>query len=119
MSKQFLKDAFGWGVTLWLIGYILGMILFAFVPAGLIGWIIFPIGTVLTIYILLKKIKGETLQYYFLIALIWTAIAIIADYFLIVKALNPPDGYYKLDVYLYYALTFLLPLIIGWKKRTK
>jgi hypothetical protein len=32
----------------------------------------------------------------------------------IVKAFNPPDGYYKADVYLYYALTFVAPLSVGW-----
>jgi len=35
----------------------------------------------------------------------------------IVKAFKPADGYYKLDVYLYYALTFALPLIVGWRKK--
>jgi hypothetical protein len=34
----------------------------------------------------------------------------------IVKLLNPADGYYKADVYLYYALTFISPLIVGWWK---
>jgi hypothetical protein len=31
---------------------------------------------------------------------------------------KPADGYYKLDVYLYYILTFALPLIVGWRKST-
>jgi hypothetical protein len=48
----------------WLIGYALGMILFALVPANLIGWIIMPIGTAITFWIALKKVKGGTLQYY-------------------------------------------------------
>jgi hypothetical protein len=29
---------------------------------------------------------------------------------------HPPDGYYKPDVYLYYVSTFVLPLIVGWRK---
>ncbi|HEY1303237.1 MAG TPA: hypothetical protein VGF24_06790 [Vicinamibacterales bacterium] len=37
-------------------------------------------------------------------------------YLFIVKALKPADGYYKLDVYLYYALTFLIPVTVGWKE---
>jgi hypothetical protein len=45
MNRQFLKDALAWGIARWLIGYALGMILFALVPANLIGWIILPIGT--------------------------------------------------------------------------
>jgi hypothetical protein len=31
--------------------------------------------------------------------------------------LSPAGGYYKADVYLYYALTFISPLIVGWWKR--
>lgn len=43
----------------------------------------------------------------------WTLIAIIFDYFFLVKLLKPADGYYKLDVYLYYSLTFILPVVAG------
>ncbi|MGE5624192.1 MAG: hypothetical protein ACM3ZT_01435 [Bacillota bacterium] len=50
--------------------------------------------------------------------MVWTALAVALDYLLIVKLLKPTDGYYKPDVYLYYALTFLLPLLaFGWKTR--
>lgn len=35
----------GWGFVLWLIGYALGIMLFAFVRPSLIGWIITPFGT--------------------------------------------------------------------------
>jgi hypothetical protein len=45
-----------------------------------------------------------------------TVIAIVFDYVFLVKVLNPADGYYKLDVYLYYVFTLILPLIIGWLK---
>jgi len=44
-------------------------------------------------------------------------IAVIFDYLFLVKMFKPTDGYYKLDVYLYYILTFLLPLIVGWRKK--
>lgn len=118
-DKQFYKDAFGWGFILWFIGYILGFIFFAFVSPNLIGWIIMPIGIIITLFVLLKKIAKESLQHYLSIAIIWTLIAIIFDYFLLVKLFKPADGYYKLDVYLYYLITFLLPAIIGWKKNRK
>lgn len=118
MNKQFLKDAFGWGFVLWLIGYVLGFALFFAVPPGVIGWIIMPIGLVITLWILFKKIKGEAFLYYLKLAIVWILIAIVLDYFFLVKALNPADGYYKLDVYLYYALTFILPIVVGWRKST-
>jgi hypothetical protein len=119
MNRQFLKDAFGWGFVLWIIGYALGMILFAFVPTSLIGWIILPIVTVLGLWIAFRKVKGDTLQYYGLVALVWVLIAVVGDYLFIVKALKPADGYYKPDVYMYYALTFAIPLFAGWKRTSR
>lgn len=111
-----LKDTFGWGFTLWLIGYVLGIILFMIVPPSILGWIIMPIGTIITLWVLLKKIKSTGFQYYLMLGVTWTLIAVIFDYFFLVKVFKPADGYYKLDVYLYYMLTFVLPLIVGWRK---
>ncbi|MCX9081560.1 MAG: hypothetical protein OIN83_05125 [Candidatus Methanoperedens sp.] len=117
MTKQFAKDAFGWGFILWLIGYALGILLFTVVPLSLVGWIIMPIGTIITIWVLVKKIKADSFRYFALLAVIWALIAVVFDYFFLVKVFKPEDGYYKLDVYLYYTLTFVLPLIVGWRKK--
>lgn len=117
MTKQFYKDAFGWGFLLWLIGYALGIALFAVVPQNLLGWVIMPIGIIITLWVLFKKVKADSFQYYALLAVVWVLIAIVFDYFFLVKMFNPADGYYKLDVYLYYALTIMLPLIVGWRKK--
>ncbi len=116
MNKQLFKDAFGWGLILWLIGYVLGILLFKAVSAALLGWVIMPIGTIITLWVLFKKIKSNSFQYYVLMAIVWVLIAIVFDYFFLVKMFKPTDGYYKLDVYLYYALTFVLPLIVGWRR---
>lgn len=116
MAKHIFKDAFGWGFILWLIGYALGIMLFSVVPLSMIGWIIMPIGTVVTLWVLLKKVKGDSLEYYFLMAVVWVLMAVVLDYFFLVKAFRPADGYYKFDVYLYYALTFVLPIVVGWRK---
>ena len=118
MTKQFLKDGFGWGFILWFIGYMLGILLFAVVPVGLLGWVIMPFGILITLWVLLKKVKGDSFRYYILIATVWTVIAIVCDYLFLVKVFKPADGYYKPDVYLYYALTLALPIFIGWKKDT-
>lgn len=117
MNRLLLKDMLGWGFLLWLIGYALGMILFSIVPHSMIGWIIMPIGIIITLWVLLKKIKGKSFQYYLFLAVFWTLIAIIFDYFFLVKAFKPADGYYKLDVYLYYTLMFILPVVVGWRKK--
>lgn len=118
INKHLLKDSLGWGFLLWFIGYGLGILLFTIVPIWMIGWIITPIGTGITIWALLKKIHAPSLTHYVWLAIVWTLIAIVCDYFFLVKAFKPADGYYKLDVYLYYALTFSLPLVVGWKKIT-
>lgn len=118
MNKQLLKDTLGWGIILWLIGYVLGFLLFFAVPSSLIGWVIMPIGIIITLWVLLKKIKSRSFKYYLLLALVWTLVAVVLDYFFLVKMLKPADGYYKLDVYFYYALTFVLPLIVGLGKRS-
>lgn len=119
MNKPLLKDSFGWGFILWLIGYLLGIVLFFVVPPALLGWVIMPIGTIITFLILTKKIKGPNFQYYIFVACAWTLIAVVLDYFLIVKTFKPADGYYKLDVYIYYLLTFIMPLAVGWWKKGK
>jgi len=116
MNKQLLKDGVGWGVGLWLIGYALGIALFPVAPANVLGWIIMPIGIVITLWVLFKKVRGESLGYYAKVAVIWTLIAIIFDYLFLVQVFHPADGYYKLDVYLYYVLTFVLPLLVGSRK---
>jgi hypothetical protein len=110
---RLLTFAVGWGLGLWLIGYVLGIVLFPFVPVAFIGWIVTPIGVPITIWVLLK-VRHEPPRFYLLLSFVWTSIAVLFDYVFIVKAFNPSDGYYKPDVYVYYALTFLLPLAIGW-----
>jgi hypothetical protein len=113
-GKIFLNTVF-WGFVLWLFGYVLGFVFFAFVPKDLIGWYIMPFGVVFSFWILLKKIKREEFMCYFGLGLIWTIMAIVLDYVFLVKLLKAVN-YYKLDVYIYYILTFVLPMIVGWYK---
>lgn len=119
MSKKIIIDTVGWGVVFWLIGYLLGIILFFFIPPSLLGWFIMPIGITLTLWVLLKKITSNSIKYYLLLGVVWTLIAVLSDYFLLVKVFKPIDGYYKLDVYIYYFTTLFLPVIVGWMKILK
>jgi hypothetical protein len=118
MGKKIFKDGLGWGFLLWLVGYLLGILLFMVAPQTLLGWLIMPVGTILTLWVLLKKVKASSLRDYLSISIIWTLLAIVLDYFFLVRVFKPQDGYYKLDVYLYYTLTFSLPLVIGWYSKT-
>lgn len=116
-GKIFLNTIF-WGFILWLFGYILGMVFFALVPKELIGWCIMPIAIIVTVWVLVKKIKRESFTCYIGLGVIWTIMAVALDYFLLVKLLKAV-GYYKLDVYLYYFLTFALPVAVGLYKFRK
>jgi hypothetical protein len=117
MNKQLMKDGLLWGFILWLFGYLLGIVFFAFIPNQFLGWAIMPFGITLTLWVLFKKISKKMFREYVVLGVIWTVIAIICDYFQLVQVFKPQDGYYKLDVYLYYLLTFLLPSLYGYIKK--
>ncbi|MBS1494959.1 MAG: hypothetical protein JST55_15715 [Bacteroidetes bacterium] len=119
MDKELLQDSLGWGFILWLIGYVLGMTLFFVVPTYAIGWVIMPVALAITLWVLFKRVKADTIHHYIIIAFVWAFMAIVLDFLFIVKALNPPDGYYKTDVYIYYLLMFFLPLIVSTQKIKK
>lgn len=106
-----MRRAIVWGFLLWLFGYILGFVFYAFVPQNLLGWAIMPFGILATLWVLAKKLSRLTSRQAIATGLAWVLIAIVCDYLFLVKVLHPADGYYKLDVYVYYALTFFLPLL--------
>ena len=113
---KILLNTLFWGLILWLFGYILGFVFFAFVPAETIGWYIMPFGVAATLWVLIKRIKREVFTCYIGLGVIWTVIAVVFDYVFIVKLLNSA-GYYKPDVYLYYFLTLVLPIAVGYYKK--
>jgi hypothetical protein len=118
MSLKFLiRDVLGWGLLLWLAGYLLGFAFYAVVPVALIGWLVMPFGIALTCLVLWKWVRIEQWSGAVLLGVGWSAIAVICDYALIVKLLAPPDGYYKLDVYLYYLLMLALPVAAAGLRR--
>jgi hypothetical protein len=115
---KILLNTIFWGITLWLIGYILGFVFFTIVPKEQIGWYVMPLGILITLWVLAKKIKREKLMCYFGLGIIWTFLAVILDYVFLVKLLKAND-YYKLDIYLYYIITLILPILFGIKKFSK
>ncbi len=120
MDKQIiLTKVLGWGFILWLIGYILGIVFFFMMPPAYVGWAITPIGIAITLWVLFKKMKSVALSDYLTIAIVWTLVAMVCDYLFLVQLFHPADGYYKLDVYMYYVVTFLLPILVGWRKSKK
>jgi hypothetical protein len=73
---------------------------------------------IFTLWVLLKKIKREKFMCYFGLGLIWTLMAVLLDYLFIVKLFQSTD-YYKADIYVYYGLTFVLPMAVGFYKKNK
>ena len=118
-TRALLKDSLGWGLGLWLFGYLGGVVLFFVVPVALIGWALTPAAIAVTLWVLLRRVHEGSASRDLVIAATWTAIAVLFDYCFIVLLLAPEDGYYKPDVLLYYALTFTLPLAIGAWRRTR
>lgn len=118
ITIKVIINTFLWGFFLWLFGYILGFIFFAFVPKEQIGIYILPLGVTFTIWVLIKKTKREKLIDYLTLSIIWTLLAIALDFLFIVKLLNSLD-YYKFDVFVYYLLTFVLPIAVGIYKKFK
>jgi hypothetical protein len=116
MRQLLVHESLGWGVAVWFFGYVFGIVLFFALPTALIGWTILPAGLVFAVWVLMTRVDENRLARYAVVALVWTVIAVVCDYIFIVKAIKPADGYYKLDVFIYYALTFLVPLAAGWWK---
>jgi hypothetical protein len=119
MNRRFAKELLGWGFALWLIGYVLGIVLIGVVGTSLVGWLILPVGVAATCWVLLTKVRSEGLVHYTILGVVWALVAIVLDYVFIVQVFHPADGYYKPDVYVYYALTFILPVLIGRWKTTR
>lgn len=119
MKNRIVRDLAGWGFGLWLFGYLLGFVFYGFVPPAIIGWYVMPIGVIVTCIVLWRFSELDTFADGVWLGLAWAAIAVVFDYLFIVKLLDPPDGYYKPDVYIYYLLTFLLPVGAALLKRAK
>jgi hypothetical protein len=117
-TKKIITSNVSWGIALWAFGYVLGILFFSFVPKDVMGWYIMPFGIAATLWVLFKKIEREQFGCYFGVGLFWTVIAVVFDYIFLVRLLHATD-YYKLDIYVYYLLTFTLPIIVGWYKFNK
>lgn len=111
--KNWIKDAVGLGTLLWLFGYVASLVLFFTPFVNNLGWIISAIFTPITIVItwLWFRARDLPLLYFVKVGIVWTVIAIVLDYLFIVQLFQAT--YYETDVFVYYALTFLIPAGVG------
>jgi hypothetical protein len=118
--KQIIKDTAGLGIALWLIGYIASLALFMSPYAGIMGWILLIVFTPVTIAIVywwFRKREDLSLKYYAEAGIAWVLIAIVFDYLFIVLLFQAT--YYGIYVFIYYVLTFLIPVGVGYYLRGK
>jgi len=111
--KAWIRDTAGLGTALWLLGYLASLMLFFTPFAGNMGWILTAVFTPVTLAVTWWWFRGRALPltYFAGVGIAWTAIAVLLDYLFIVRLFQAP--YYGPDVYLYYALTFLIPVGVG------
>jgi hypothetical protein len=111
--KQWVNDFVLLGVGLWLLGYLASLLLFFSPFQSSMGWIITAVFTPFTIAVAWWwfRTRELPLSYYVKVGIAWTAIAVLLDYLCIVRLFQTP--YYEMDVVVYYALTFLIPVVVG------
>lgn len=111
--QTLLKDTVVLGVLLWLLGYIASLLLFVSPFAGIMGWILIAVFTPVSVIIVWRWFTGRDLPlaYYAGLGIAWTVIAVVFDYLFIVLLFSAT--YYGPDVFVYYAITFLIPVCIG------
>lgn len=111
--RTLLKDTAGLGVLLWLLGYIASLLLFVSPFARIMGWILIAVFTPVSVIIVWRWFTGRDLPlaYYAGLGIAWTVIAVVFDYLFIVLLFSAT--YYGPDVFVYYAITFLIPVCIG------
>jgi hypothetical protein len=82
------------------------------------GWILLVIFTPVTIAVTwwwFRKQKDLSLEYFAKVGIAWVLIAVVFDYLFIVLLFKA--AYYGPDVFVYYALTFLIPVGVGFYLR--
>ena len=111
--RQWIRDTVILGILLWLIGYIASLVLFFSPLYVIMGWVLIAIFTPFTLAITWWWFKGRVLPlaYYAKVGCAWTAVAVVLDYLFIVLLFHAT--YYGPDVFVYYAVTFCIPVIIG------
>jgi hypothetical protein len=111
--KQWVADFVLLGLLLWLIGYLASLALFFSPFASEMGWILLVACTPVAVAITYWRFRGRVLPlaYYAKAGLCWMALAIVLDYIFIVLLFTAT--YYGADVFVYYVVTFLVPVCVG------
>lgn len=110
-----IRDTAGLGIFFWIIGYLASFVLYFTPLSSVMGWVLLVIFTPLTTGIAwwwFRQRERLPLRYYAGVGVAWMLIAVVLDFFFIVKFFGTVT-YYAPDVFLYYALMFLVPVGVG------
>jgi hypothetical protein len=113
--EQILRDTLGMGALLWLAGYLASMAVY-FSPLSYAVWgrVVLILYIPAAAWVAWRYFTGRdlSLPYYTGVGITWSLIAVVLDYPLIVLRFEAWQ-YYTPDVYLYYAVMFLIPVGVG------
>ena len=114
-----LWDTLGCGVLLWLLGFGFGMAIYPFIAVANIGWCILVVLIPVTGYVASRRLANthRSFKHMLMMAVAWVGIAAAADYKVLVQVMHV-QHYFKLDVYVYYGFTFLMPIMVGLRYRS-
>jgi hypothetical protein len=113
--EQLLRDTLGTGILLWLAGYLASMaVYFSPLPYNLWGRVVLVLYIPFVVWVTAWYFAGRSLpfRYYAAVGIAWSLAAVMLDYPFIVLRFGA-YGYYTPDVYLYYAIMFLIPVMVG------
>ena len=114
-SGPVLRDTLGMGFFLWLAGYLASMaVYFALPDYWFWGRVVLALYLPFAVAVTMRHFAGRTLplRYFAAVGIAWSLAAIALDYPFIVLRFGAFQ-YYSFDVYLYYALMFLIPFTYG------
>ena len=113
-----LWDTIGLGTMLWLLGFGFALAIYPFIALTYIGWCVLAIIVPITGYVAARRLAttDRPVKHMLKMSVAWVGIAAAADYKILVQQMHVTN-YYKPDVYIYYAFTFLLPILVGLRYR--
>jgi len=79
MARFVARDLVAFGFGLWLFGYALGVVFFAFVPPAMIGWYVAPIGVAATVFTLWTWVGIPSPGQGMVVGIVWNLIAVVGE----------------------------------------
>lgn len=115
MKKYALVDTLVYGLVIWLVGFVLGMVLFPFVEISVMGWILMPVTLIVALFLSMRirrKRSAAAVSTFIGVGLSWVALSLILDYAILVKGYSA-ENFYDVDIIIYYIGVLLIPIIVS------